>query len=77
MFYSLSRHDRIIVMLIHQPRYSIFKLFDSVRLLSSGELVYNGPACAVVSYFTNVLGMTCMSLMRKICHNAYRIGMLN
>ena len=43
-------------MSIHQPRYSIFKLFDSVTLLSRGELVYNGPAHGVVPYFTNVLG---------------------
>ena len=52
----MSRHDRIIIMSIHQPRYSIFKLFDSVTLLSRGELVYNGPAHGVVPYFTNVLG---------------------
>ena len=43
-------------MSIHQPRYSIFKLFDSVTLLSRGEVVYSGPACAVVPYFSSVLG---------------------
>ena len=52
----MSRHDRIIIMSVHQPRYSIFKLFDSVTLLSRGELVYNGPARGVQPYFTNVLG---------------------
>ena len=54
--FRISRHGRVIVMSIHQPRYSIFKLFDSVTLLSRGELVYSGPARAVVPYFTSVLG---------------------
>jgi len=53
----MSRHDRIIVMSVHQPRYSIFKLFDSVTLLSRGELVYNGRARSAMPYFTNVLGV--------------------
>jgi len=52
----ISRHDRVIIMSIHQARYSIFKLFDSVTLLSRGEIVYSGLARAVVPYFANVLG---------------------
>ena len=47
-------------MSIHQPRYSIFKLFDSVTLLSRGEVVYSGPARAVVPYFSSVLGKEVM-----------------
>ena len=54
--FRISRHDRIIIMSIHQPRYSIFKLFDSVTLLSKGEVVYSGLARAVVPYFSSVLG---------------------
>ena len=54
--FRISRHGRVIIMSIHQPRYSIFKLFDSVTLLSRGELVYSGPARTVVPYFTSVLG---------------------
>ena len=56
VLYSLSRDDRIVIMSIHQPRYAIIKLLDSVTLLSRGELVYNGSARAVIPYFTNVLG---------------------
>ena len=48
----LSREgNRVVIMSIHQPRYSIFKLFDSLTLLSKGQLVYHGPALATLEYF--------------------------
>ena len=51
---SLSRsNNRIVVMSIHQPRYSIYKLFDTITLLSQGSMVYHGPAeDKAVQYFT-------------------------
>lgn len=36
---------------IHQPRYSIYKLFDNVLLLSGGHTVYLGPSIDLLSYF--------------------------
>ena len=49
---SLSVNDnRVIVLSIHQPRYSIFKLFDSLSLLSHGTIVYHGPANTALDYF--------------------------
>ena len=56
-------------MSIHQPRYSIFKLFDSVTLLSRGEVVYSGLARAMVPYFTSVLGKLQLSSHRFTVHN--------
>jgi ATP-binding cassette subfamily G (WHITE) protein 2 len=49
---------RVIVLSIHQPRYSIFKLFDSLTLLSQGSTVYHGPAHLALAYFDK-LGLHC------------------
>ncbi|XP_078453675.1 broad substrate specificity ATP-binding cassette transporter ABCG2 isoform X1 [Lampetra planeri] len=54
----MSRKGRTIIFSIHQPRYSIFKLFDSLTLLASGSLVYHGPAKTALSYF-QTLGYEC------------------
>ena len=43
---------RTIILSIHQPRYSIFKLFDSITLLSKGDMVYHGPANRALGYFS-------------------------
>jgi ATP-binding cassette subfamily G (WHITE) protein 2 len=56
---DLSVNDnRLVVLSIHQPRYSIFKLFDSLSLLSQGEIVYHGQASMALDYFDQ-LGFTC------------------
>jgi ATP-binding cassette subfamily G (WHITE) protein 2 len=54
---SLSE-TRIIILSIHQPRYSIFSLFSSLTLLSRGSMVYHGPAQQVLPYFES-LGFPC------------------
>ena len=41
-------------MSIHQPRYSIFKLFDTLTLLSRGDLVYLGPSRMALGYFDRI-----------------------
>ena len=38
-------------MSIHQPRYSIFKLLDTLTLLSAGNVVYHGQANNALEYF--------------------------
>eukprot|EP00062_Callorhinchus_milii_P001472 gi/632936635/ref/XP_007895567.1/ PREDICTED: ATP-binding cassette sub-family G member 2-like [Callorhinchus milii] len=50
----LSRRGRTIIFSIHQPRYSIFKLFDSLSLLASGRMVYHGPAKLALQYFSSI-----------------------
>ncbi len=42
-----------IIFSIHQPRYSIFKLFDTILLMCKGKSIYHGPTDGVLSYFTN------------------------
>lgn len=55
---KLANHGRTIVFSIHQPRYSIFRLFDSIVLLAGGETVYHGPSNQALDYFETI-GYTC------------------
>lgn len=54
---QLAKNGRTIVTTIHQPRSSIFHLFDKLCLIAEGRTVYFGPAADVVDYFRN-LGFT-------------------
>ncbi|NXT69381.1 ABCG2 protein, partial [Chaetops frenatus] len=51
---KLSRRGRTIIFSIHQPRYSIFKLFDSLTLLASGKVLFHGPAKHALEYFSSI-----------------------
>ncbi|NXA34506.1 ABCG2 protein, partial [Eudromia elegans] len=51
---KLSRRGRTIIFSIHQPRYSIFKLFDSLTLLALGKVLYHGPAKQALEYFRSI-----------------------
>ncbi|MBN3295870.1 ABCG2 protein, partial [Amia calva] len=50
----LSRRGRTMILSIHQPRSSIFKLFDSLTLLAAGKMMYHGPANAALGYFGSI-----------------------
>ncbi|CAL8272865.1 unnamed protein product [Gadus morhua 'NCC'] len=54
----MANQGRTIVMSIHQPRFSIYKLFDTLTLLVGGKMVYHGPSIDTLDYFTNI-GYTC------------------
>jgi ATP-binding cassette subfamily G (WHITE) protein 2 len=41
-----------IIFSIHQPRYTIFKLFDTIMFMCQGQCTYHGPIKDVVSYFS-------------------------
>ena len=53
-FSRLGRRGNTVIMSIHQPRYSIFKMFDTISLLSNGEFVYQGPAVEAITYFEDL-----------------------
>lgn len=53
-FHRLGRRGKTVIMSIHQPRYSIFKTFDTLSLLSNGEFVYQGPANQAMKYFEEI-----------------------
>ncbi|XP_068583251.1 broad substrate specificity ATP-binding cassette transporter ABCG2d [Cebidichthys violaceus] len=50
----MASHGRTIIMSIHQPRYSIYRLFDTLTLLVGGKMVYHGPAPNALDYFANI-----------------------
>ncbi|XP_041485060.1 broad substrate specificity ATP-binding cassette transporter ABCG2-like isoform X2 [Lytechinus variegatus] len=55
---SLSKRGRTIIFSIHQPRYSIFRLFDKMHLLGRGKTIYHGPAQEALEYFSSI-GFEC------------------
>uniref|UniRef100_A0A3B4FVK5 ABC-type xenobiotic transporter n=1 Tax=Pundamilia nyererei TaxID=303518 RepID=A0A3B4FVK5_9CICH len=51
----MASHGRTIIMSIHQPRYSIYRLFDTLTLLVGGKMVYHGPAPNALEYFFSLI----------------------
>mmetsp|Transcript_12942 Transcript_12942/g.36665 ORF Transcript_12942/g.36665 Transcript_12942/m.36665 type:complete len:696 (-) Transcript_12942:27-2114(-) len=56
---KLAKSGRTIVCTLHQPRSSIFAMFDQLCCLSEGRVVYFGPANHAVKYFENEVGRVC------------------
>uniref|UniRef100_A0A672KW13 ATP-binding cassette sub-family G member 2-like n=1 Tax=Sinocyclocheilus grahami TaxID=75366 RepID=A0A672KW13_SINGR len=54
----MANSGRTIILSIHQPRYSIYRLFDSLTLLVGGRMVYHGLAQDALDYFSQI-GYTC------------------
>ncbi|XP_036968904.1 broad substrate specificity ATP-binding cassette transporter ABCG2-like [Acanthopagrus latus] len=54
----MANNGRTIILSIHQPRYSIYRLFDNLTLLVNGKQVYHGPAQTALEYFSDI-GYTC------------------
>lgn len=48
---QLASDGHTVVCSIHQPRSSIFRMFDDVMLLSEGRVMFQGPAGRVARYF--------------------------
>ncbi len=52
---DLANEGKTVVCSIHQPRSSIFSMFDDLLLLSEGQIVYSGPAKGVISHFESLV----------------------
>ncbi|NXA96069.1 ABCG2 protein, partial [Melanocharis versteri] len=50
----MSKQGKTIIFSIHQPRYSIFRLFDSLTLLAAGRVLYHGPAQHAIEHFQSI-----------------------
>ncbi|NWV74071.1 ABCG2 protein, partial [Dasyornis broadbenti] len=50
----MAKQGRTIIFSIHQPRYSIFRLFDNLTLLAAGRVLYHGPAQHAIEYFQSI-----------------------
>ncbi|CAF4723005.1 unnamed protein product [Rotaria magnacalcarata] len=55
---QLSAVGLTIIFYIHQPRYSIFKLFDTVLLMDKGKTFDQSPALGLLPHF-NIQGYPC------------------
>lgn len=51
---AMTEHGRLVITVIHQPRSSIFEMFDKLLLLSEGRVVYMGDAGDAAKYFGKV-----------------------
>ena len=51
---TYSRSQRLVVVTIHQPRSEIFKAFDKLLLLYSGEVAYLGAPLAAIKFLVGV-----------------------
>lgn len=53
-----ARRGRTIIATIHQPSSQIFAMFDRLLLLTTGRVVYHGPASSALEYFAG-MGYEC------------------
>lgn len=57
---DLALRGHLVISVIHQPRSSIFAMFDILMILSEGKVIYYGPAEAALHYFHS-MGHICPS----------------
>lgn len=44
-----EEYNKIIILTIHQPKFEIFKMFEKIVLLKSGELIYDGSSLELIN----------------------------
>ena len=57
---SLASEGNTVIASIHQPRASVFAMFDELTLLSEGRVMFSGPTSSLLSYFA-AQGFPCPS----------------
>ncbi|XP_069787163.1 ATP-binding cassette sub-family G member 5 isoform X2 [Narcine bancroftii] len=55
---ELAHKNRIIILTIHQPRSELFKMFDTIGIMSCGEMVFCGGTEEIVEFFS-ICGYQC------------------
>jgi energy-coupling factor transporter ATP-binding protein EcfA2 len=55
----MARSGRLVVTVIHQPRSSIFDMFDQLLLLSEGRTIYLGIHCCTIYLSIYLLLISC------------------
>ncbi|XP_076004157.1 broad substrate specificity ATP-binding cassette transporter ABCG2d [Genypterus blacodes] len=50
----MASRGKTVILSIHQPRYSIYRLFDTLTLLVGGKMLYHGPQHNTLDYFANI-----------------------
>lgn len=75
--FRMAGQGRTIIMSIHQPRYSIYRLFDSLTLLANGKQVYHGPAQDALDYFANIGNIIHLCEIEKVLNMQLGLKELN
>ena len=52
---QLAQEGHTVICSIHQPRSSIYAMFDDLVLLSEGQLIYSGEPCAVSALIFGII----------------------
>lgn len=52
LFREMVNQDKTVVATLHLPSAKAYELFDTVLLLSKGQVIYHGPASDAIKYFT-------------------------
>lgn len=50
-FREMVNQDRTVILTIQKPSQNVFKLFDTLLLLSQGRVIYHGPSADASNYF--------------------------
>ena len=64
---DLAREGCTVVCSIHQPRSSIFAMFDDLLILSEGKLLYEGTAEGSLKFFE---AQVCLFVPLHLCFPA-------
>jgi hypothetical protein len=48
---SMVSNGRLVISIIHQPRSSIYAMFDQMLIISEGRTIFYGPASEATAYF--------------------------
>ena len=57
-FQKLCAEGHTVIVSIHQPRSTVYQMFDDIILLSDGRVIYHGPTEQVTEHFAG-LGHPC------------------
>ncbi|XP_065178556.1 ATP-binding cassette sub-family G member 5-like [Sycon ciliatum] len=57
---KLTRKQHLIMVTIHQPKSDLFRMFNDVILMNSGELIWAGPSQSMLMHFDQI-GFPCPS----------------
>lgn len=53
LFREMVNQDKTVIATLHQPSAKAYELFDTLLLLSKGQVIYHGPASDATKYFTS------------------------
>ena len=62
------------ILSIHQPRYTIFKMFDRLSLLEAGHCVFHGQESQALPFFESLGLLHNVFIARRYCSELYMLS---